>query len=133
MPSVRAMKCPVCGVQDGPCIGGTPTKEYHVERIRAANPTTYEHPECEECRKLRDAMVDAEWSLRTCRPEMGTYKSRSRWPKAWKEEHYQREKAASLARAKYHVHLVTEHKDKAYEYELGRNMDIVLRDGRVKP
>jgi hypothetical protein len=94
MPSVRAMKCPVCGVQEGPCIGGTPTKEYHVERFRAANPTTYEHPDCKECRQLKDAMVDAEWSLRTCRPDVGIYKSRSRWPNALREEHYQREKAA---------------------------------------
>ena len=127
------MKCPVCGVEDGPCIGGTAAEPYHVARIRAANPTTYEHPECEECRKLKDAMVDAEWSLRTCRPDVGSYKSKSRWPKAWKEEHYRLGNAANLARAKYHVHLVVEHKDKAYEYELGHNMDIVLRDGRLNP
>lgn len=133
MPSVREIKCPVCGAQDGPCIGGTPTKEYHVERIRAANPTTYEHPECEECRKLKDAMIDAEWDLKTCRPDIGNYRSKSRWPKAWKDEHYRLEKTVNLARAKYHVHLGTVHSDERHQQDLATNLEIIMRQERLTP
>ena len=127
------MKCPVCGAENGPCEGGTAAAPYHIERLRAANPTTYEHPECEECRKLKDAKVDTEWDLRSCRPDSGTYRSKSRWPKAWRDEHYRLEKTANLARAKYYVHLATDHKDTGHQHDLGANLDIILREGRLTP
>jgi hypothetical protein len=133
MPSVLAMKCPVCGAENGPCVGGTGAAPYHTERILAANPTTYEHPECEECRKLKDGRVYAEMALRSFRPFPETHKPKSRWPKAWRNEHYQLEKAANLARARYDVHLATVHKDEAHQHDLARNMEIMLRDGRLGP
>jgi hypothetical protein len=133
MPSTLEIKCPVCGAQNGPCVGAPVGAPYHTQRILAANPTTYEHPECEECRKLKDAMVYAEHSVRSCRPDLGTSKPKSRWPKAWKDQYYELEKAANLARANYEVHLATVHKDERYQHDLGRNLDIKLRGGRLKP
>jgi hypothetical protein len=105
---------------------------YHAQRKLALYPTKYEQPECAECRNLKDAMVDAENSLRSCRPDTGSYKSKFRWPKAWKEEHYRLEKAANLVRANYEIHLGTVHQDKSHQHDLGRNLDTRLRDGRLK-
>jgi hypothetical protein len=133
VPSVREIKCPVCGVENGPCVGGTGTAQYHTQRLLAANPTTYEHPECNECRKLKDAMVNAQMSFRSCRPDLGSYKSKSRWPKAWRDQHYQLEKASNLARAKYYLHLGKDHQDKNHQYDLAENALIVMREGRLKP
>jgi hypothetical protein len=133
MPSVRKLKCPICGAENGPCIGGTAIAPYHVERIRAANPGAYEHPECEECRKLKDGMVDAEMALRSCRPDVGSYKSKSRWPKAWRDQHYRLEKASNLARAKFYMHLGRDHNDEAHKHDMAENALIILREGRVRP
>jgi NMD protein affecting ribosome stability and mRNA decay len=115
MPSVLAMKCPVCGAENGPCVGGTSAAPYHTERILAANPTRYEHPHCEECRKLKDAKVYAEMALRSYRPfSPEPYKPKSRWRKAWRDEHYRLEEAANSAGARYNDHLRTVHKDEGH-------------------
>lgn len=133
MPSVLQIKCPVCGAENGPCVGGTGAAPYHTKRLLAANPTTYEHPECETCRSLKDAKVYAEMTLRSCRPDSGTYKSKSRWPRAWKDEHYRLEKAVNLARAKFHLHLGQDHDDESHKHNMAENALIVLREGRLKP
>lgn len=132
MPSVREIKCPSCGAENGPCIVENGIEMFHESRRLAAYPTTYEYPECEECRRLKDWMVSAESSFRSCRPDFGGSKPKSRWPKAWKEELYRREKAANLARAKYEFHLGTEHKDEAHKNDLGENLTVILREGRLK-
>jgi len=133
MPSLREIKCPVCRAENGPCLVEDGMDMYHTERKRAAYPTTYEHPDCEECRQLKDAMVRAEDSYRTCRPDMGTTKPKSRWPKDWRDELYRRQMAANLTRAKYGVHLGADHKDANHQHDLGSNLAIILRKGRLKP
>jgi hypothetical protein len=88
-------------------------------------------PDCAECRRLKHVKVDAESSLRNCRPDVGSCKSKSRWPKAWRDEHDRQEMAANLARANYEIHLVTVHKDKSHVDDLARNLGIKLRHGRL--
>jgi len=135
MPSVRELKCPVCGVENGPCIVERGIEKFHVERQRAAYPTIYKHPECTECRKLKDAAVYAEDSLRTFRPDFGDYKSKSRWPKAWRSGHDRLQDAVHLAQAEYEFHLGTEHKDdnESRDQNLLRNFEIITREERLKP
>ena len=133
MASVWEIKCPSCGAENGPCAVIDGIDMFHESRKLAAYPTTYEHPECEECRRLKDWMVSAESSFRSCRPDFGGHRPKSRWPKAWRDELYTREKAANLARAKYELHLATVHKDDASPYDIERNVTIVLREGRLKP
>jgi hypothetical protein len=111
MPSVHEIKCPVCGKENAPCIVENGVSKYHVERQRAAYPTTYEHPECEECRKLKDRMVNAESAHKTFHPDFGGNKPKSKWPKSWRDESHNLELAAKGARAKYEYHLHTTHKD----------------------
>jgi hypothetical protein len=133
MASVHEIKCPVCGVENAPCLVVNGENKYHVERQHAAYPTTYEHPECEKCRKLKDAMVSANDSHRTFRPDFGAYRSKSRWPKVYKEESYRLELALNRARAEYEFHLGTEHKDESHQHSLVKNLTIIARDGRLKP
>jgi hypothetical protein len=133
MPSVREIKCPICGVENAPCIVENGVPKYHEERQRAAYPTTYEHPDCVECRKLKDRWVNAESSYKTFRPDFGDYKSKSKWPKAWKEESHNLEMAKNDAKAEYEVHLGTVHKDENHQRDLGRNLMTLLREGRLKP
>src|SRR5882757_1159883 len=111
MPSLRDTKCPSCGVESGPCNA---RGQYHQERVMAANPTRYEYPDCEECRKLKDAMVSARNSLAACRPDYGETRPKSRWPKESREEQYRQEQGAKLTRARYELHLVTAHNHEAY-------------------
>lgn len=130
------MKCPVCGVEDGPCAVQNGESMYHTERIRAANPTRYEHPECGECRKLKDAMVAASDSVRefqTMTRSMVPRRPRSRWPKDHRQEMTHLEYASNEARAEYELHLFTAHQDRAYESNAVRNLEILLREGRLRP
>jgi hypothetical protein len=108
MSSVLETKCPACGVESGPCFVERGVGKYCESRILAANPTTYEYPDCGECRKLKDTMVSAAMSVRTCRPD-GDYKPKSRWTTEWTDELHRREKEASLTRSKYEFHLQTDH------------------------
>lgn len=134
MPSVHEIKCPVCGVENAPCIVQNGQNMYHVKRQRAAYPTTYEHPDCAECRKLKDAMVEAESSHRNFRPDFGGgYRPKSKWPKDWREESYRVEMAANRARADYEFHLGAVHKDENHQRDLERNLTIIMREGRLKP
>lgn len=133
MPSVHEIKCPVCGAENGPCIVENGQNMYHTERKRAAYPTRYEHPECAECRQLKDAMVDADSAYRTFRPDFGGNKPKSKWPKDWRTESERLERAAHLAGAKYRFHLGSEHKDENYVRDLERNLTIIMREGRLKP
>jgi hypothetical protein len=105
--------------------------KYHVERLKASNPTTYEFPDCAECRKLKDAMVDAQYDVRSFRPPDPS-KSRSRWPKAYQDEMYNLECHANLTKAKYELHLVNAHGDKRHESRVEANLAIALRKGRLK-
>jgi hypothetical protein len=107
---------------------------YHTTRKRAAYPTTYEHPDCAKCRDLKDAMVSAEESYRTCRPDFGEFRPKSRWPQPWKDEYRRREDAVNLSRANYEFHLGTDHKDENHrrDYNLTRNLDVILQEGRLK-
>jgi hypothetical protein len=132
MPSVREIKCPSCGAENGPCIVENGIDKYHVERRRAAYPTEYEHPDCAECKELKDAMAYTRDSLQSFQPDFGAHRSKSRWPRASKDELYRREKAANLARAKYEVHLGTDHNDEAHRNDLGQNVTVILREGRSK-
>lgn len=133
MPSVHEIKCPVCGVENAPCITENGIPKYHVERKRAAYPTRYEHPECEECRKLKDAMVYAQDSYNSFRPEFGASRPKSRWPKAYREESYRQELSANRTKAEYEFHLATVHKDELYQSSIQRNLEIIIRKGRLKP
>jgi hypothetical protein len=125
-------KCPVCGVQDGPSAVQNGEPVYHTERIRAANPTRYEHPECGECRRLKDDMVRAQDEVRGFRPQ-GKYRPRSRWPKDYRTEMSRMENYRNLAKAKYELHLFGDHKDKEYEGRVFENMNILAREGRLRP
>ena len=133
MPSVREIKCPICGVENAPCIVENGIPKYHAERQRAAYPTTYEHPECEECRKLKDAMIRAEESYRTFRPYFSDHRPKSRWPKDWRDESRRLELHANETRARYHFHLGADHKDETHQSNLGQNLVIMIREGRLKP
>lgn len=135
MPSVHEIKCPVCGVENAPCLVQNGIGMYHSERKKAAYPTFYEHPDCAECRKLKDAMVSAEDSSRNCRPDFsgGSSKPKSKWPKQWRDESYRQELAANRARAEYEFHLGTVHKDENHQRDLGQNLNIMIREGRLKP
>src|ERR1700722_6860088 len=115
MPSVHEIKCPVCGAENGPCIVENGQNLYHTERKRAAYPTRYEHPDCAECRELKDASVDADSSYRAFRPDFGGNKPKSRWPKDWRSESHRLEFAAKLARAKYSFHLASVHSDEGHQ------------------
>jgi len=128
MPSVHEIKCPVCGKENAPCIVENGVSKYHVERQRAAYPTTYEHSECEECRKLKDRMVNAESLYRTFHPDFGGNKPQSKWPKSWRDESRNLEMAAREARAEYEIHLGTAHKDEIHQHDLGRNLNTLLRE-----
>ena len=135
MPSVHEIKCPICGVEDAPCLIENGMNMYHIERKRAAYPTTYEHPDCAECRTLKDAMEYAADSYRTYRPGFGArnHKPKSRWPKNWRDESHRLEMAANLSRASYEVHLATFHNDENRLHDLPRNVTVVMRKGRVRP
>jgi hypothetical protein len=135
MASVHEIKCPSCGAENGPCLVENGIPMYHTARTHAAYPTTYEHPDCGKCRELKDAMVGAEESYRTCRPDFGEYRPKSRWPQAWKDEYRRRENAANLSRANYEFHLGTDHMDEneSRDHNLVRNLQIILREGRLKP
>jgi hypothetical protein len=77
-------------------------------------------------------LVRAEYSVRSFRPE-GAYRPRSRWPKDYRGEMSRLERATNLARAKYELHLFGDHKDKSYEGRAITNLEIVIREGRLKP
>lgn len=132
MASVTNTKCPSCGVEDGPCTFQNGMPMYHVERQKAAYPTTYEFPDCAECRTLKDAQVNAEYNVRSFQPP-DPRKSRSRWPQAYKAEMDRIERHANLARAAYELHLISAHKKETDDRTVMRNLDIVVRDGRLKP
>jgi hypothetical protein len=125
-------KCPSCGVENGPCLIDNGMPKYHVERLKAANPTTYEFPDCAECRKLKDSMVSAQYDVRSFRPP-DPGKSRSRWPQGYRDELYRIECHANETKAKYELHLVNAHGDKTYEHSVTTNLTILLREGRLKP
>lgn len=131
MASVRDTKCPACGEENGPCAIENGIPKYHESRMLAANPTTYEHPDCPECVQLKDAMRHAERAFRSCRPDTGGGRPKSRWPKAWREECRRQELAANLARAKYQFHLGSVHKDEWCMSNLGENLTVILREGRL--
>lgn len=133
MPSVHQIKCPVCGVENAPCSVENGMNMYHSQRKLAAYPTTYEHPDCAECRQLKDSMVSAESSYRTHRPDVGGNKPKSKWPKDWRDESQRLELAFNLARAKYEFHLATVHKDENQQHGIERNLAIIMREGRLKP
>jgi hypothetical protein len=133
MPSVREIKCPSCGAENGPCLVQNGQEMYHEERKKAAYPTTYEHPECEECRQLKDRMVNAEYSVRSFGPTLWGGAPESKWGKSYKDEFHRLELAANEARAKYEVHLGKDHKDENHQSDLGKNLTILLREGRLKP
>jgi hypothetical protein len=105
---------------------------YHVERQKAAYPTTYEFPDCAECRTLKDAMVNANYSVRSFRPPDPS-KSRSRWPRIFQNEIYNLECHGDLTKAKYELHLFNAHGDKRYESRVMANHATVVRKGRLKP
>jgi hypothetical protein len=135
MASTQDTKCPSCGIEGGPCatINGMP--QYHIERLKAANPTTCEHPDCDECRRLKDTMINSQYSFRSYRPDIGSYsmKAKSRWPKGWREGSRELERAANLARARYELHLGTVHKGEADPRNVIRNLEIIMREGRLEP
>ena len=91
------------------------------------------YPDCEKCRQLKDELNESQKALMSCRPDVGSYKSISRWPKPWREQRDRLENANNLARAKYEVHLGGDHQDPSYQQELGRNALIILRGGRLTP
>lgn len=133
MPSIREIKCPSCGAENGPCLVVKGQEMYHEERKRAAYPTTYEHPECEECRKLKDRMVRAEYSVTAFGSTFCGGEPKSKWSKGYKDEFRNQELEAREARAEYEVHLGTVHKDVDHQQDLGRNLTTLLREGRIKP
>jgi hypothetical protein len=124
MPSVHEIKCPSCGAENAPCLVQNGQYMYHIERKKAAYPTTYEHPDCEECRQLKDRMVNAEHSVTAFGPSSCGGTPKSKWGKAYKDHE---------ARAKYEVHLGVVHNDERYQRELGQNLSILLREGRLRP
>jgi hypothetical protein len=132
VPSVLETKCPSCGVENGPCIVENGIPKFHIARQRLAYPTSYEHPECAECKKLKDEMVYARDSVRTFQPP-DPRKSRSRWPRAYQDEMYRLELSANESKAEFELHLFQAHGDKQYESSALRNLEIVLREGRLKP
>lgn len=91
------------------------------------------YSDCEKCQQLNDAAVYAHKSYHSCRPDFGQRKSKSRWPKAWRDESYRLELAANLARAKYEFHLGADHKNETYTNSLPRLLDIIVRKGKLKP
>ncbi len=105
---------------------------FHIERKKAAYPTSYEFPDCPECKKLKDAMVDARYDVSSFRPPDPS-KSRSRWPKAYQDEMYNLELHANRTKAEYELHLFNAHNDKSYEGSVMTNLAIVARNGRLKP
>ncbi|HEY4838781.1 MAG TPA: hypothetical protein VIH72_09245 [Candidatus Acidoferrales bacterium] len=133
MASTQDTKCPSCGIESGPCAVMNGMSQYHVERLKASNPKTYEHPDCEECRERKDAMVDASYSYRGYRPDVGTYQSKSRWPKGYREESVRLERASNLASARFHFHLGSEHKDEYHTKNLPKYLTIIMREGRLEP
>lgn len=133
MPSVHEIKCPSCGAENGPCLVQNGQHMYHIERKKAAYPTTYEYPECEECRQLKDGMVNAEYSVTSFGPSSCDGRPKSKWGKAYKSEFYRLELARNLAKAKYEAHLATDHKDETLQRSLPENITIMMREGRLKP
>lgn len=63
-------------------------------------------------------MVDAEHALQEFRESVS--------PVWFLEEHYEREKAANIARAQYEMHLALDHDDKRYRPNVSRNFDTIL-------
>lgn len=133
MPSVHEIKCPSCGAENGPCLIQNGQPMYHIERKKAAYPTTYEHPECDECRQLKDRMVNAEYSVTAFGPSSCDGRPKSKWGKAYKDEFRNQELWANEARAKYELHLATVHKDENYQRNIERNLTVLLREGRLRP
>jgi hypothetical protein len=133
MASIREIKCPSCGAENGPCLVVNGQEMYHEERKRAAYPTTYEHPDCAECRQLKDRMVRAEYGVTAFGPTFCGGKPKSKWSKGFKDEFRNRELAANEARAEYEYHLGTVHKDEGHQRDLIQNLEIIMREGRLKP
>jgi hypothetical protein len=132
MASVTNIKCPSCGVEEGPCTTRNGQPMFHTERQKAAYPTTYEFPDCAECRTLTDDMVNARYNVRGFQPP-DPRKSRSRWPQAYKAEMDRIERHANLTKAAYELHLVSAHKKEMDDRTIMQNLNIVVRDGRLNP
>lgn len=96
-------------MENGPCLVQNGQYMYHIERKKAAYPITYEHPECEECRQLKDRMVNAEYSVTSFGPSSCDGRPKSKWGKSYKDEFYRLELARNHAKAKYEAHLATVH------------------------
>ena len=133
MPSVHEIKCPSCGAENGPCLVQNGQDMYRIERKKAADPTTYEHPECEECRQLQDRMVNAEYSVSSFAPSFGGGRPKSNGGQSYKDGFRRLELARNDARAKYEFHLGTVHQDQSHQGDLVRNLEIMLREGRLNP
>ena len=132
MPSVHEIKCPSCGADNAPCLVQNGQYMYHIERKKAAYPTTYEHPDCEECRQLKDRMVNAEYSVTAFGPSSCGGTPKSKWGKAYKDQFRNQQLGANEARAKYEFHLGVVHNDERYQRDLGQNLTILLREGRLR-
>jgi glutaredoxin len=87
---------------------------FHIARKKASYPTTYEFPDCPDCKKLKDAMVNVRYDVSSFRPPDPS-KSRSRWPKGYQDEMYNLELRANRTKAEYELHLFNTHNDKTYE------------------
>lgn len=106
---------------------------YHIERKKAAYPTAYEHPECSECRQLKDRMVNADYSVTSFGPSSCDGRPKSKWGKSYRDEFYRLELARNHAKAKYEAHLATVHKDENHQRSLPENITIMMREGRLRP
>jgi hypothetical protein len=78
------------------------------------------------------AAVTGGYGVRSLRPP-DPRKSRSRWPQAYRGEMNRFECHANLARAAYELHLVSAHRKEVDDRAVMRNLEIVVRNGRLNP
>lgn len=93
------------------------------------------NPECSECQRFQERLHTAEHLHASYSPDFdGTKpKPKSKWLKRYKEESYRRELAMNLARAQLGLHLAVDHKDENHQRDIGKNQDIIRREGRLSP
>jgi phosphoglycolate phosphatase-like HAD superfamily hydrolase len=91
-----------------------------------------DQPACEECERLKKYSQSAYRDVSGYRPMHTDRRSKSRWFKGDKAALTELERAYNLANANYQLHLAT-HSDSADARDVVRNLNILAREGRLKP
>ena len=91
-----------------------------------------EDSKCQQCDELKEASKDAYRSFLRYRPMHSGHRPQSRWYKADREARGELERAYHLAEAEYNAHRAS-HSEAVDPREFVKNLNIIIRKGRLKP